>query len=114
MSSRYHGVTPALLALIAQGHRPRAYYLPQRLMVAYTTLGNGSLPHWHVVCTKVTHDLWLQLTSVLRLARARTFHQAVCPQSTRPTPQRWSIHKLLIPMPLRDRMTSLLDTVFPP
>jgi hypothetical protein len=34
---------------------------------------------------KVSRDLWLQLMTVLRLARASTFHQTVCPQSTRPT-----------------------------
>ena len=65
MSLRYHGVSSALLTLIAQGHRPRAYYLPQRLMVAYTTLGNGQHPCKHVVCTEVTRDLWLQLTQSL-------------------------------------------------
>ena len=42
--------------------------------------------------------------SVLNLARVSTFHQSVCPQSTRFTPQRWSIHpQLLIPMSLEDR-----------
>jgi hypothetical protein len=34
-------------------------------MVTCTSLGNGPLPCWHVVCTKVTCDLWLQLTQSL-------------------------------------------------
>ena len=34
-------------------------------MVACTTLGNGPHPCKHVVCTKITHDLWLQPTQSL-------------------------------------------------
>jgi len=81
--------------------------LPQRLMVSCTNLGNGAHPCKHVVCTKVTCDLWLQPTQSLTWPE-RAPSTKLCALRALDSPHRGdlSINILLIPMSLKDHRSS--------
>jgi hypothetical protein len=56
----------------------------------------------------MSHDLWLQLMMILRLASVSTFHQTMCPQSTRLTPT-----ELIYPFPPNPSSQGPLRTINP-